>query len=140
MPHSPVMRCSPVREIRGDNHRRGRSLEGGILLREKNDDLALFNEMETRERDSFLLPSNDDFEDTFNKSILVPMMMKKLLLMLIYDLAALKYWGKAVLFLEECQNIEELQDIIIMEDGKQGLAYFLATNTSILGHMRQEMQ
>ncbi|GMP82879.1 hypothetical protein CsSME_00037000 [Camellia sinensis var. sinensis] len=115
MPHSPVMRCSPVREIRGDNHRRGRSLEGGILLREKNDDLALFNEMETRERDSFLLPSNDDFEDTFttmklrylsdyklgmnhktrkeDKSILVPMMMKKLLLMLIYDLAALKYWG-----------------------------------------------
>ncbi|XP_028065907.1 uncharacterized protein LOC114268873 isoform X3 [Camellia sinensis] len=83
MPHSPVMRCSPVREIRGDNHRRGRSLEGGILLREKNDDLALFNEMETRERDSFLLPSNDDFEDTFRK---------------------------AVLFLEECQNIEELQD------------------------------
>ncbi|GMP82881.1 hypothetical protein CsSME_00037000 [Camellia sinensis var. sinensis] len=103
MPHSPVMRCSPVREIRGDNHRRGRSLEGGILLREKNDDLALFNEMETRERDSFLLPSNDDFEDTFNyklgmnhktrKEDKVPMMMKKLLLMLIYDLAALKYWG-----------------------------------------------
>ncbi|KAL7252112.1 hypothetical protein ACSBR1_013875 [Camellia fascicularis] len=59
------MRCSPVREIRGDNHRRGRSLEGGILLREKNDDLALFNEMETKERDSLLLPLNDDFEDTF---------------------------------------------------------------------------
>ncbi|CAL5349942.1 unnamed protein product [Camellia sinensis] len=62
MPPSPVMRCSLVRELQGDNHRRGRSLEGEILLREKNDDLALFNEMETRERDSFLLPSNDDLK------------------------------------------------------------------------------
>ncbi|KAI8022593.1 hypothetical protein LOK49_LG03G00135 [Camellia lanceoleosa] len=69
MPASPAMRCSPGREIRGDNHRRGRSLEGGILLREKDDDLALFNEMETRERDSFLLQSNDDFEDTFSTKL-----------------------------------------------------------------------
>ncbi|KAA8533269.1 hypothetical protein F0562_033198 [Nyssa sinensis] len=65
MPPSPAMRCSPGRELR-DNHKRGRSLEGGILFREKDDDLTLFNEMQTRERDDFLLQSNDDFEDTLS--------------------------------------------------------------------------
>ncbi|KAL6981022.1 hypothetical protein U1Q18_022655, partial [Sarracenia purpurea var. burkii] len=39
---------------------------GGILFREKDDDLALFNEMQTRESDDFLLQSNDDFEDIFS--------------------------------------------------------------------------
>uniref|UniRef100_A0A5B7AIQ3 Putative microtubule-associated protein futsch n=1 Tax=Davidia involucrata TaxID=16924 RepID=A0A5B7AIQ3_DAVIN len=68
MPPSPAMRCSPGRELR-DNHKRGRSLEGGILFREKDDDLVLFNEMQTRERDSFLLKSNDDFEDTFSTKL-----------------------------------------------------------------------
>ena len=72
MPPSPAMRSSPGRELRGDNHKRGRSLEGGILFREKDDDLALFNEMHTRERDNFLLKSNDDFEDLFCK---FPLMM-----------------------------------------------------------------
>ncbi|XAR64432.1 hypothetical protein NMG60_11024767 [Bertholletia excelsa] len=65
MPPSPALRCSPGRELRRDSHKRGRSLEGGILFREKKDDLALFNEMKTRERDDFLLQSNDDFEDIF---------------------------------------------------------------------------
>ena len=61
MPASPAMRYSP----RGDNHKRGRSLENGIVFKERDDDLALFNEVQTRERDDFLLQSNDDFEDTF---------------------------------------------------------------------------
>ncbi|KAI7979593.1 hypothetical protein LOK49_Contig296G00005 [Camellia lanceoleosa] len=69
MPPSPAMRCSPGRELRGDNHKRGRSLEAGILFREKDDDLALFNEMQTREKDSFLLQSNDDFEDIFSTKL-----------------------------------------------------------------------
>lgn len=67
MPPSPARRSSPGRELRGDNHKRGRSLDPGILLRERDDDLALFNEMQTREKESFLLKSNDDFEDTFCK-------------------------------------------------------------------------
>ncbi|KAL6969315.1 hypothetical protein U1Q18_029033, partial [Sarracenia purpurea var. burkii] len=70
MPPSPGLRCSPGREIRGDNHKRGCSLEGGLLLGEKDDDdLALFNDMQSRERDNFLLHSNDDFEDTFSTKL-----------------------------------------------------------------------
>ncbi|KAL1289832.1 hypothetical protein HN51_058204 [Arachis hypogaea] len=65
MPASPVMRYSPGREPRTDGHKRGRSLEGGLLLREKDDDLALFSEMQTRERENFLLQSSDDLEDSF---------------------------------------------------------------------------
>ncbi|KAL0340167.1 UNVERIFIED_CONTAM: AP2-like ethylene-responsive transcription factor [Sesamum radiatum] len=74
-----------------------------------------------------------------------------------YDLAALKYWGqdtilnfpfysqnvdqgessvditgKAVVFREECRNIEELRDIITMEDGKPELEEFSEISTSIL--------
>ena len=65
MPPSPAMRYSPGREPRRDNHKRGHSFEGGTFVRGKDDDLALFNEMQTRERESFLLQSHDDFEDTF---------------------------------------------------------------------------
>lgn len=65
MPPSPAMRYSPGREPRVDNHKRGRSLEGGLLFKEKDDDLALFNEMQSRERDNFLVQSTDDFDDTF---------------------------------------------------------------------------
>lgn len=65
MPPSPSLRCSPGRELRSENHKRGRSLEGGILFREKDDDLALFNEVQSKERDNFLLQSNEDFEDSF---------------------------------------------------------------------------
>lgn len=65
MPPSPALKCSPGKELRGENHKRGRSFESGLLLREKDDDLALFNEMQTKEKESFLLQSSDDFEDTF---------------------------------------------------------------------------
>ncbi|KAL7587550.1 hypothetical protein Lser_V15G41005 [Lactuca serriola] len=65
MPASPAMRFSPGRESRADNHKRGRSLENGVVFKERDDDLALFNEVQTREQDNFLLQSNDDFEDTF---------------------------------------------------------------------------
>ncbi|KAI5406271.1 uncharacterized protein LOC127083081 [Lathyrus oleraceus] len=65
MPPSPAMRYSPGREARGDGHKRRHSLESGILFRGNDDDLALFNEMQTRERDSFLLQSSDDLEDSF---------------------------------------------------------------------------
>ncbi|KAI3730849.1 hypothetical protein L1987_62028 [Smallanthus sonchifolius] len=59
------MRCSPAREARGGNHKRGCSLESGIVFKERDDDLALFNEVQSKERDNFLLQSNDDFEDIF---------------------------------------------------------------------------
>ncbi|XP_076898020.1 uncharacterized protein LOC143551487 [Bidens hawaiensis] len=65
MPISPAMRCSPGREPRGGNHKRGCSLESGIVSKERDDDLALFNEVQNKESDSFLLQSNDDFEDIF---------------------------------------------------------------------------
>jgi len=54
----------------GDSHRRGRSLEYGpsFKAREKDDDLALFNEMQSRESDNFLLQPTDDFEDLLSKS------------------------------------------------------------------------
>ncbi|KAJ6721609.1 GASTRIC MUCIN-LIKE PROTEIN [Salix viminalis] len=65
MPPSPALRYSPGREPRAENHKRGRSLEGGLLFKEKDDDLALFNEMQSREREDFLLQSADDFEDSF---------------------------------------------------------------------------
>lgn len=67
MPPSPALRCSPGRELRAEGHKRGRSLEGGLVFREKDDDLTLFKEMQTRERDNFLLQSDDDFEDSFCK-------------------------------------------------------------------------
>lgn len=69
MPASPALRCSPGRELRSENHKRGRSLEGGILFKEKDDDLALFNEVQSKERDNFLLQSNDDFEDLFSTKL-----------------------------------------------------------------------
>ncbi|GKV14703.1 hypothetical protein SLEP1_g25534 [Rubroshorea leprosula] len=69
MPPSPALRYSPGRELRGENHKRGRSFESGILFREKDDDLALFNEMQSKERENFLLQSKDDFEDTFSTKL-----------------------------------------------------------------------
>lgn len=69
MPPSPALKCSPGRELRGESHKRGRSFESGILFREKDDDLALFNEMQTKEKESFLLQSSDDFEVTFSTKL-----------------------------------------------------------------------
>ncbi|KAB2624878.1 hypothetical protein D8674_016538 [Pyrus ussuriensis x Pyrus communis] len=69
MPPSPSLRCSPGREPRGNPHRRGRSFESGVFLKDKDEDLALFNEMQTREKEDFLLPSSDDLEDTFSTKL-----------------------------------------------------------------------
>ncbi|KAL9992512.1 hypothetical protein Hdeb2414_s0018g00536671 [Helianthus debilis subsp. tardiflorus] len=65
MPLSLAMRCSPGREPRGDNHKKGRSLESVIPLKQIDDDLALFNKVQRRERENFLLEASDDFEDIF---------------------------------------------------------------------------
>lgn len=67
MPPSPARRISPRRELRAENHKRGRSLESGILFQEKDDCLALFNEVQNKERENFLLHSNDDFDNIFCK-------------------------------------------------------------------------
>ncbi|KAL3818670.1 hypothetical protein ACJIZ3_004575 [Penstemon smallii] len=69
MPPSPALRISPARELRAENHKRGRSFESGILYREKDDDLALFNEVQNKERENFLLQSNDDFDDIFTTKL-----------------------------------------------------------------------
>ncbi|XP_065631594.1 LOW QUALITY PROTEIN: uncharacterized protein LOC111985475 [Quercus suber] len=69
MPPSPALRYSPGREMRASNHKRGRSLESGLLFKEKDDDLALFNEMQTKEKESFLLQSTDDMEDTLSTKL-----------------------------------------------------------------------
>lgn len=63
MPPSPALRCSP-----GKEHRRGHSIEYGTLFRDKDEeDLALFSELQEKERDDFLLQSSDDLEDAFCK-------------------------------------------------------------------------
>lgn len=66
MPPSPAFRCSPRRDLRAETHKRGRSLEGGVLFREKDDDLALFNEMQLKESQNFLVQTADDSEDAFS--------------------------------------------------------------------------
>ncbi|KAJ6801829.1 uncharacterized protein M6B38_196325 [Iris pallida] len=67
MPPSPALRCSPGREQRMESaHKRGRSFESGVSLRAKDDDLALFNDMQNMERDNFLLHDSDDFDDSLS--------------------------------------------------------------------------
>ncbi|MED6168244.1 hypothetical protein PIB30_010025 [Stylosanthes scabra] len=65
------MRFSPGKEPRHDIHRRGHNLEGGLLFgerRDDDDDLALFNEMESKE--NFLLqPSDDLLEGPFSMQL-----------------------------------------------------------------------
>ncbi|KAK9750954.1 hypothetical protein RND81_02G232200 [Saponaria officinalis] len=58
----------PSRSLRrgdpgGDSHKRGHSLDRELSFKQKEDDLALFNELQSRERQTFLLDSSDDFED-----------------------------------------------------------------------------
>ncbi|XP_073305176.1 uncharacterized protein [Primulina huaijiensis] len=65
MPSSPAVRVFPGREMRVENHKRGRSLESGIHYRD-DDDLALFNELRSKEKENFLLQSNDDFDNIFS--------------------------------------------------------------------------
>ncbi|CAA7043471.1 unnamed protein product [Microthlaspi erraticum] len=70
MPPSPAaLRCSPGRELPGTKHRRGHNIEYGILFRDKDEDLALFNEVQDKERDGFLLQSSDDLEDAFSTKL-----------------------------------------------------------------------
>ncbi|KAF8399901.1 hypothetical protein HHK36_015771 [Tetracentron sinense] len=69
MPPSPAFKSSPGRRLRVDNHRRGHSLESGLLLKEKDEDLALFNGMQSRERDNFLLHPVDDFDVFFSTKL-----------------------------------------------------------------------
>ncbi|KAK1377352.1 Cardiomyopathy-associated protein [Heracleum sosnowskyi] len=65
MPPSPEIRRSPGRELKADSHKRGHSLKSGICFREKDENLALFDELQSSETDNFLLQSDDDFEDAF---------------------------------------------------------------------------
>ncbi|CAN6449201.1 unnamed protein product [Victoria cruziana] len=68
MPPSPALRYSPSRKT--ESHKRGRSFESGLMFREKDDDLALFNDMNSRERDNFLIPcSNEDFDDSISMKL-----------------------------------------------------------------------
>ncbi|XP_010926591.1 uncharacterized protein [Elaeis guineensis] len=68
MPPSTVMRFSSAREHRMENaHKRGRSFESGLPLKNKDDDLALFKDMQNGERDNFLLHTSYDFEDSISK-------------------------------------------------------------------------
>ncbi|KAK1314736.1 hypothetical protein QJS10_CPA06g01348 [Acorus calamus] len=67
MPPSPTLRRSPARDLKVENHRRGRSLESGLPLKVRDDDLTLFNEMQNREREGFLLQAYDDFDESLSK-------------------------------------------------------------------------
>ncbi|KAJ3671693.1 hypothetical protein LUZ60_007772 [Juncus effusus] len=80
MPPSPSLRTSPGRERQKEStHKRGRSLEHGLSRNNSNniinnnksrdDDLALFSAMQDseREKESFLLQSSDDFDESLNK-------------------------------------------------------------------------
>ncbi|CAO2828931.1 unnamed protein product [Amaranthus hypochondriacus] len=69
MPPSPSLRRSPASDPRGDSHKRGRSLENGLSFRERDDDLALFNELQSKERDNFLLQTTDDFDDILSSKL-----------------------------------------------------------------------
>ncbi|XP_044488853.1 uncharacterized protein LOC123213481 isoform X2 [Mangifera indica] len=69
MPPSPALKCSPGRELRGENHKRGRSIESGLLFKDSDDNLALFNELQTKEKESFLLQPTEDFEETFTTNL-----------------------------------------------------------------------
>lgn len=64
MPPSPALRFSPARQLRTQKHRRGRSLEGGLKLKERDDSLALFNDIQARKGESFLLQSIDDLDES----------------------------------------------------------------------------
>ncbi|GER56054.1 proline-rich family protein [Striga asiatica] len=66
MSPSPATRMSPHRDLRTENHKRRHSLESGISNRDKEDDLELFNEVRDKERENFLLDSNDNIDDIFS--------------------------------------------------------------------------
>lgn len=66
MPPSPSWRCTP----NGMKHKQGNNLDGGQFTKEEDDDLALFNHMETKEEDNFLLEPNDDLDESFCNNLL----------------------------------------------------------------------
>jgi hypothetical protein len=78
MPPSPALRCSPARDPQVERHKRGRSLEitPQARDRDKDDDLALFQDMQTREKDSFLQHSGDDSDESLcnfsNPCVILP--------------------------------------------------------------------
>ncbi|XP_042432131.1 uncharacterized protein LOC122018780 [Zingiber officinale] len=68
MPSSPLTRRSLVTELKAESaHKRGHSFERKYSLKAKDDDLFLFNELQNRERDNFLLHSCDDFDESISK-------------------------------------------------------------------------
>ncbi|WOL02438.1 hypothetical protein Cni_G11157 [Canna indica] len=67
MPPSPSSRRSPVELRVESSHKRVHSFESRFPLKSKDDDLVLFNEMQSRERDNFLLHSSDDFDESISK-------------------------------------------------------------------------
>ncbi|XP_056686278.1 uncharacterized protein [Spinacia oleracea] len=69
MPPSPSLRRSPVGGPHNDIHKRGRSFETGLSFKERDDDLALFNELQSRENENFLLQSADDFDDLLSSKV-----------------------------------------------------------------------
>lgn len=68
MAPSPALRFSAGWERMAENsHKRGRSFDSGLTFKNKDDDLVMFNEMQNQEKESFLLHTADDFEDSISK-------------------------------------------------------------------------
>ncbi|EPS68148.1 hypothetical protein M569_06625, partial [Genlisea aurea] len=63
MPPSPALKISPGREMRAD--KRGRS----IAIHDREDDLILFNQVKNKQKENFLLQSNDDFDDLLSTKL-----------------------------------------------------------------------
>ncbi|KAL5205356.1 hypothetical protein ABZP36_033565 [Zizania latifolia] len=64
MPPSPSLGRSPSKEI---SHKRGHSFGSSVPAKSKDDELALFSDMQKNERDNFLLESSDNFDETISK-------------------------------------------------------------------------
>ena len=55
-----------------NTHKRGHSFKSGLPLRDKDDDLALFNDMQIKETENFLLHTADDFDDSLCNDLIHP--------------------------------------------------------------------
>lgn len=72
MPSSPLTRRSPTTELKVESaHTRGHSFESKYSPKPKDDDLLLFNEVQNRERENFLLHSFDDFDESICNIIIL---------------------------------------------------------------------
>ncbi|XP_073013504.1 uncharacterized protein [Typha latifolia] len=68
MPPSPSLRYSPARErVEESIHKRGRSFESVLHRKAKDDDLSLFTDIKNHERDSFLLQTSDDIDESISQ-------------------------------------------------------------------------